>query len=238
MHNETFYLDGVDARSVGIKLQRPVQFSEPVPDTEVIHVPGRNGDLTMFSGSYENRVGSADCYALGDGVTETVVGINNFLMGVQSYRKLTTSNDPNHYWMARVVNGARIDNRKDVLNPFEIEFDCKPQRYLVDGNYILSYALPSGEVMPNPTQFDAKPLISIYGSGEGQLIIAGETITISEIGEYVTIDCDTMNAYNGPVNRNSSVTMSGWPKLPPDTVSYEFSGGITRIEITPRWWTL
>ena len=34
MLNETFYLDGIDARSAGIQLQAPIEFSEAVPVVE------------------------------------------------------------------------------------------------------------------------------------------------------------------------------------------------------------
>ena len=62
MLNETFYLDGIDARSAGIQLQAPIEFSEAVPIFEAQTIPGRNGDLIWETGSYENRSGSASCF--------------------------------------------------------------------------------------------------------------------------------------------------------------------------------
>ena len=57
MLNETFYLDGIDARSAGIQLQAPIEFSEAVPVVEAQTIPGRNGDLIWETGSYENKDG-------------------------------------------------------------------------------------------------------------------------------------------------------------------------------------
>ena len=54
MLDETFYLDGIDARTVGIRLQKPITFSEPVPIVESENVPGRNGSLIYDYESFEN----------------------------------------------------------------------------------------------------------------------------------------------------------------------------------------
>ena len=51
MLNETFYLDGIDAASAGIHLQKPIVFSEAVPNIESKTIPGRNGSLVFDTGS-------------------------------------------------------------------------------------------------------------------------------------------------------------------------------------------
>ena len=53
MLNETFYLDGIDARSMGVQLQKIIEFSEAVPIYETKTIPGRNGDLIFETGSYK-----------------------------------------------------------------------------------------------------------------------------------------------------------------------------------------
>ena len=68
MLNETFYIDGVDAASAGIHLQKPIVFSEAVPNIESKTIPGRNGAFIFDTGSYKNRSGSASCFCLQDGV--------------------------------------------------------------------------------------------------------------------------------------------------------------------------
>ena len=129
MLNETFYLDGVDARSVGIHLQSPIAFSEAVPIVEAQTIPGRNGDLILETGSYENRSASVSCFCLQKDVEKAVSLAGRFLMGKCGYRRLETSDDPDHYWMARVENSPQISIRLRTLAPFEISFDCKPQRF-------------------------------------------------------------------------------------------------------------
>ena len=94
MLNETFYLDGIDARSAGIQLQAPIEFSEAIPIVEAQTIPGRNGDLVRYTGSYENRSGSASCFCLQKDVEKAVSSAGRFLMGKKGYRRLETSDDP------------------------------------------------------------------------------------------------------------------------------------------------
>ncbi len=64
-------------------------------------------------------------------------------------------------------------------------------------------------------------------------------IQLSRINEYVTLDSELQDAFKGSENKNADVTLpDGYPKLPPGATSITFSGGITSVEITPRWWTL
>ena len=80
MLNETFYLDGIDAGSVGIRLQTPVVFSKAVPVIETQTIPGRNGNLVFETGSYENRVGSASCFCLQEDVETAISSAGRFLI--------------------------------------------------------------------------------------------------------------------------------------------------------------
>lgn len=83
------------------------------------------------------------------------------------------------------------------------------------------------------------PTIIVKGSGKGVLQIGKYTVTISDINSLVTIDCELQDAYNGTANRNSTITLSnGFPKLVSGTNSIAFSGGITSVEVIPKWWTL
>ena len=96
MLDETFYLDGIDAMSVGLRLQSPIAFSKAVPVIESQTIPGRNGNLIFETGSYENRVGTASCFCLQEDVERAISSAGRFLMGKNGYRRLETSDDPDH----------------------------------------------------------------------------------------------------------------------------------------------
>lgn len=236
MLNETFYLDGIDAQSAGIYLQKPIVFSEAVPNIESKTIPGRNGDLIFETDSYKNRSGSASCFCLQEDVEGAVSSAGRFLMSKKGYRRLETSNDPNHYWMARVENSPQMEMRIRVLAPFEIEFDCKPQRFLKSGENAVVFTA-SGSLSNQYGQV-ALPLITLYGQGAGTLTIGSCVVEVIELDEVLYLDSDTQNAYNDSGNQNMNINAPTFPILPDGETQISFSGGIERVKIVPRWWEL
>ena len=234
MLNETFYLDGVDARSAGIHLQSPIAFSEAVPIVEAQTIAGRNGDLISETGSYENRGGSASCFCLQEDVEKAISTAGRFLVGKKGYRRLETSEDPDHYWMARVENSPQISMRLRTLAPFEIGFDCKPQRFLKSGESKISFS--SSGTIENTYGQIAKPLVTIYGQGDGAFTIGKYTVSIKGLDGVLYLDSETQNAYNDDGNQNNKINAPVFPMIESGENVVGFNGGITSIEIVPRWW--
>lgn len=236
MLNETFYLDGIDARSAGIQLQAPIEFSEAVPVVEAQTIPGRNGDLIWYTGSYENRSGSASCFCLQKDVEKAVSSAGRFLMGKKGYRRLETSDDPDHYWMARVENSPKIAMRLRTLAPFDIGFDCKPQRFVKAGENAVLFT-SNGSLFNQYGQI-ALPFITLYGQGTGQLKIGDCVVEVKALDGTLYLDSDTQNAYNDNGNQNLNINSPVFPILGDGEIQIAFSGGIERVEIIPRWWEL
>ena len=236
MLNETFYIDGIDARSAGIQLQAPIEFSEAVPVVEAQTIPGRNGDLIFYTGSYENRSGEAECFCLQQDVEKAVSSAGRFLMGKKGYRRLETSDDPDHYWMARVENSPQIAMRLRTISPFEIGFDCKPQRFVKSGENAVVFT-ESGSLFNQYGQI-ALPFITLYGQGAGRLTIGDCVVDVKALDGVLYLDSDTQNAYNNNGNQNLNINAPIFPVLDDGEIPIAFSGGIERVEIVPRWWEL
>ena len=236
MLNETFYLDCIDARSAGIQLQEPIEFSEAVPVIEAQTIPGRNGDLIWETGSYENRSGSASCFCLQKDVEKAISSSGRFLMGKKGYRRLETSDDPDHYWMARVENSPQIAMRLRTLAPFEIGFDCKPQRFVKAGENAVVFT-SNGSLFNQYGQI-ALPFITLYGHGAGRLTIGDCVVEVKALDGTLYLDSDTQNAYNNNGNQNLNINAPVFPVLGDGEIQIAFSGGIERVEIIPRWWEL
>ena len=236
MLNETFYLDGIDARSAGIQLQAPIEFSEAVPIVEAQTIPGRNGDLIWETGSYENRGASASCFCLQKDVEKAISATGRYLMAKKGYRRLETSDDPDHYWMARVENSPQIAIRLRTLAPFEIGFDCKPQRFVKAGENAVVFTA-NGSLFNQYGQI-ALPFITVYGQGVGLLTIGDCLVDIKSLDGTLYLDSDTQNAYNNNGNQNLNINAPVFPVLGDCEIPIAFSGGIKRVEIVPRWWEL
>ena len=119
---------------------------------------------------------------------------------------------------------------------FEIEFSAKPQQWLKIGEIVQTLS-QSGRIF-NPTPFASKPFIRVYGTGA--LGIGDQIVNIAQADQYTDIDFELEEAYKGSVNCNANVELSGsdFPSIPSGAVNISLGSGITKVEITPRWWTI
>ena len=71
------------------------------------------------------------------------------------------------------------------------------------------------------------------------LVVGSSQVDITGMTGAITLDCDVQNAYNGTLNLNNNITITGgWPVLATGQTAISFSGGITAVSIVPRWCTL
>lgn len=232
--------NGVSSADFNILIEHPPGYEMPKKDYEVTHIPGRNGDVYIDKGSYQNTTRSYDI-AVGDSDRSFISMANmvsEWLHSASGYSRLEDSYEPEYYRMAVYKEENNIQNILDHAGRATIQFDCKPQRFLKLGD-IEIYAT-SEIVLRNPTGFSAKPIIKINGRGSGWLNVGNQSVNITEINEYVTMDCELQDAYKGVQNCNSKIELVDgiFPKLDAGETTINFNGGITSVEVIPRWWTL
>ena len=93
--------------------------------------------------------------------------------------------------------------------------------------------------MTNPTKYTAKPIIEVIGSGRGSITVGRRTIEIKNITDPITIDSELQEAYSDGVNQNGNIIApDGLPILEAGENVISYSGGITNVTISPRWWTI
>ena len=234
--------NGRSSADYGIFVEEPPDHEWPEKDYDVVHVPGRSGDLLFDNGSYKNvsreykiAVGSRTLY-----LHEQIDGIFNWLHSASGYARLEDSYEPDHFRLAAYRESGSLENILGHAGRATIKFDCKPQRFLKSGEHAVAFT--STGYLVNPTEFESLPIIKITkGSASGVLNISGCTISIAT-GSItgLMIDSELQNAYSGTTNRNNLITLNtgGFPTLSPGVNEISFSGGITKLEVTPRWWIL
>lgn len=229
----------VSSKDYGIQVEHPPEYQTPARDYELIHIPGRNGDLVIDNGSYQN-VNRSYQIAIGDerrDFTDMANIIAEWLHSASGYARLEDSYEPEYYRMAMFQSELSIENIMQHAGRVTVEFNCKPQRFLKSGEEILQ--LPLDAVLRNPTGFHSLPSITVYGSGQGELAVNGQSIAITNINGFIVLDSDIQDAYKGSVNRNSDIILyNGFPRFIPGENNITWRGGIKNVEVIPRWWTL
>lgn len=238
-----FTFNGVSASSVGIKLCEPIVFSPAVPRVKTIQIPGRSGDLHIDEGAFNSRTGTAKCFVIDStiGSSAKMANVAAFCFSKKGYLKLVPHDDPEHFWYARVSNGAQIASRLGILAPFSIVFDCKPFRYTADAETIINYT-GGTQTLTNPTGFIAYPLLYVTATGAGSVYNQYGSVDILDAtnGEII-IDCEDHRAYYdhaGGVSADHLISGNNFPTLQANGDSgFTFTTGIT-LRVAPRWRTL
>ncbi len=231
--------NGISSLDYGIQVEHPPEYQAPARDYEVIHVPGRNGDLVIDNGSYQN-VNRSYQMAIGDpqkDYTSMANVISEWLHSASGYARLEDSYEPEYYRMAMFQDEISVENIMQHAGRLTIDFNCKPQRFLKSGEELVK--ITGQTILYNPTGFNSLPCITVYGNGRGVLSIGMYTITISSINGSIVLDSEIQDVYRGTVNRNADVILNkNFPEFVPGENSIGWSGGITYVEVVPRWWTL
>lgn len=233
MINHIFY-DNKDLADYGLYISGHGTFNAPARKVSFVSVPGRNGNLTLDEGCYENTEVKYVSF-IPEGMKLNTEGLRNFLMTKAGYRRLEDTYHPDEYRLGRYVQGLEVEpSQMHVAATFELVFDCKPQRYLKEGEHAIEVV--NGSVLYNPEDMTALPFIRVYGAGSFN--INGYAGTIASGSTYTDIDCELQEAFMGTTSRNSALTLAnGFPKLTPGDNNITFSG-FSKVEITPRWWRL
>ena len=230
--------NGTSSQDLHALVQTAPEYEFPEKDYSVTHVEGRNGDIVIDTGSWQNvpRTYSLAIDTRKISYAEVASKLVQWLHSASGYARLEDSYEPDFYRMAMYKDSGSISNIYSKAGQIEISFNCKPQRYLKSGE--VSDLFTFNTEYRNPTDFPSKPKIVIHGSGSGTVKIGAYEITIFNILDGMTVDCEIQDTYKDDINCNSRVSISEYPKIIAGNNTISMSGGVTSIEITPRWWML
>lgn len=232
---EYLTFDGKSSRDFEVWISGSGTFDAPERDVESIEIPGRNGDLHIDNGRFRNIPIKYPAFITKD-FRHNFDAFKEYMLSQRGYKRLEDSYNPEYYRMAAYKNA--ISPEMAPLNragSFDIIFDCDPRRFLKSGEK--AKILTAGGQLKNPTMYTALPLIRAYGTGT--LTISGISVTVTTASEYTDIDSEIQEAYKGSTSRNMNIILSNgeFPKFQPGINTVSFTG-FSRLEITPRWWTI
>ena len=232
----TFTFDGVVSSTYGVYISGGGTYNAAARDVDVIEVPGRDGVLTLDNGRFDSIKHTYEAFII-PGFSANVEGLRNQLMARRGHKRLTDGYHPDEFYLAYYERGLEVKPTETLREgTLTIEFTRDPRRFLTSGETVT--ALTADGSITNPTLFSSRPLLRVYGTGV--LGIGDQYITISAADTYTDIDCEMRECFKGLVSKNMNVSFSGddFPELHPGANGIDLQTGITRVEITPRWYRL
>lgn len=228
---------GVPSYNFNIQVERFPAQDGPQRVFESIQIPGRNGALTIDTGAFSNYSQLYEIYfSANKKKTPTIAReVKKWLQLPIGYQRLEDTYEPEVFRLARYNGPSQIENTRNLFGRMTLTFDCQPQRWLKSGEYPVKFT-QSGKL--SNEWFPALPLIQVNGNGPGNLYIGEFTVQIKALEGYLIIDSAIQNAYKDTQNKNGDISTTDFPVLQPGITPVSWDGGISSLEITPRWWTL
>lgn len=236
--------NGKSSSSFGIIVEHYPSPNRPARRGTVLQIPGRNGNLVIEDGTYENVTLKFDVYLSAEpaNLYDRAATVANWLLGSFGYQRLTTEYEPDIFRLARFAGPLDIEAILNSHGRATLEFDCYPQRFDALGHVYSDYgSLSSGSaVITNTGIMIAKPMIKVTGKGNVALdFSSAATGNTTEVDfafstsktETIILDCDLHDAYyEDGSNANAAVSFSDAEASLPESADYFYP---TFPELTP-----
>lgn len=245
--NDWFIWNGAKCTDYGMHVLTQPTIVVAKERVEELEIPGKSGNLTRRQGENVYDSISLSCVCIIDdmyqGNVDVVARIAGWLKG---NGEVTFANRSNGFYKARIANQMDFDKilRNHPHRMFSVEFRCDPFFYLTSGLTPIVSTSTFIELY-NPGNIPSLPLIKVVGLGEGTIMMNnGSTMLINDMTgvDYIAIDSEAKVVYKGaagnpedPLMLLGSRVTGDWLQIAEGSSKMLLSGGIKRIEITPRW---
>lgn len=225
----------INCKDYGVFVSDAGIYASPEPDYTSYEIAGRNGDLHINNGRYKNVDITYQAFIAHE-FEDRFVPFRSAILSQDGYVRIEDDFKQDMYRLGRLKSGieGKIKLARGI-GTFELEFDCKPQWYLKSGEQETVFT-ENGSIL-NPTVFPSKPLIRVYG--KGTVTVGTNVFVINTAGtEFIDIDTDSKQAYEGTANRNSNIKVNQWGSLTSGNNTITLGTGITKVTVKPRWYEL
>lgn len=236
--SDSFTFDGISSADYGVYVYPTnSMYQAPARQYTTLTVPGRSGALLIDEKRFDNTSREYGV-VIPEGGKANIDALRNALASRVGYFRLEDTFDTDHYFMAMYSENfdPEIDWRGGSAKVV-LTFNRKPQKFIKSGE--TAVVKTSSGTITNPTRFASKPLLCVTTNrATASVLGVGSTnITIKRNG-VTYIDCETGRAYNGATPYDSVISLNAidFPTLKPGSNGISLGTGITRVEITPRWW--
>lgn len=231
-----FVYDGKNSQDLGLLISGEKTYNSPSRDVTTVSIPGRSGDLIIDNGRY-NNIEISYAVSFRKDIPEKTRTLKAWLLSSAGYRRLEDTYQPEYFRLASISNATEFEISINRYGTAELIFNCNPFLFLKSGEQTITVLVSGGKIY-NPEYIESRPIITVYGNGDGVLSVNNTNYNLSAIDGSVTINSDIGLVYKGTENKNNTVNFVKFPVLQSGENIIDWTGGIRKVEIKPRWCTL
>lgn len=230
-----FVFNGKSTLDFGVTISGGGTYSSSSRDVEYVSVAGRNGDLIIDNGRWSNDTVYYDCFIV-DKFKANLRALRDWLNTDSNYHRLEDTYHLTEYRLASFSSSIEPSVFQNSSGSFTINFSCKPQRFIKDGDKPLNLVSGENSIYSQYIQ-EALPLLYI-ASGTGSVIVNDNEIQLTTNPNGLYIDCDIFEVYDAITGLSLSDTINlstnNYFTLKSGKNSVILADGMSGT-ITPRW---
>lgn len=168
---------GKDLSIFHCRLCNPGIYDAPKRDVTKISIPGRNGDLTLDNGRFENVSVKYECLIESNDAVQDFEDLKSWIKSLIGYQRIEDGFHFGEYRMGCFDQEITVSAADRSSISFNLKADCKPQRYLVEGEREYGNVVP-GELHSQWEGFYRLPEFTNDGTS---------TLYVRPVGDFADI---------------------------------------------------
>ena len=153
------YINGERSADYGLFITGAAVYNAASYDYEVVQIPGRNGDLVMDNGRFNNISVTYPAFVPD---VRYLQDIRQWLSKHRGYQRITDDYNPAEFRMGMYIGGLEVDVFRNRAGTFSLTFNCKPQRFLTYGERTMVRDL----MTLHPTNHEYSRTYTVYTAAE------------------------------------------------------------------------
>lgn len=194
---------------------------------EEIKVEGRSGSLIINKGTYPDKKIPFTFTILSPQLEIDFERVYEWLTEIEDNRLIFGRND-RCYKVKKVIFG-NIQKEFRTIGEFDVIFLC--ETFTQDLDKTVHEITSSGFKINYTGNAPGDTLIKVYGTGNIQLTINGETMQINNVNNYVEIDSDLLQVRNQDGTSKDNDTLGDFILLEKGINTISYTGAVTKIVV-------
>ena len=194
---------------------------------EEIQVEGRSGNLIINKGTYPDKKIPFTFTILSPTIEIDFERVYEWLTEIEDNRLIFGRND-RCYKVKKVIFG-NIQKEFRNIGEFDVTFLCEP--FTQDLEKTVHEITSSGFKINYTGNAPGDTLIKIYGNGNIQLTINGETIQINNVNNYVEIDSDLLQVRNQDGTSKDNDALGDFVLFTKGINTISYTGNVTKVVV-------
>lgn len=231
----TFTFNGTDSSKFGLRVTSDYVINSTGQDIDTVAVAGRDGDLLLPNNRLKSVTIELPCTIMSNRKLTDVEGdISNWL-NIAGYKDLTLSWDSDFIYRSAFIETFEIASLMRQFGKVKLNFLTYPVKFYKQGR--TTQALTNGVAINGLGNVNAKPIITLVGSGDCTLTINGRKTKLRAVQNTITLDMQARQVFSG--------NLPAWDKVvraPQYQMPYLDSGrnliswdGDFTVKMAPYW---